>query len=192
MSRIGKQPVKIESGAKVEKCDSVVRISGSIGTLSLDVHPSIKVEYDSEANEIRVSRASDERLMRALHGTMRALIANMVEGVTKGYEKSLQIYGAGYNVKVQGKDVVLQVGFANSVSVAIPDGITVEVKTPAARGNDTPAELSVRGADKAVVGQLAANIRHVRPPEPYLGKGVRYLNEEVKRKVGKAFASGGA
>jgi large subunit ribosomal protein L6 len=116
----------------------------------------------------------------------------MIQGVTKGYEKSLQVFGAGYNLKVQGKDLVMQVGFANAVSVAIPDGVNVELKTPAARGNDTPAEMTVRGADKAMVGQFAANVRHVRPPEPYLGKGVRYLGEEVKRKVGKAFASGGA
>ena len=192
MSRIGKQPVKIPAGVKVEKCDRIVKISGPIGALTLDVHPDITAQYDSGANEISVTRPRDERQLRALHGTTRALIANMVDGVTKGFEKSLQIFGAGYNVKAQGKELVLQVGYANAVSVAIPEGVTVEIKTPAARGNDTPAELTVRGPDKAVVGQLAANIRHVRKPEPYLGKGIRYSDEQVKRKVGKAFASSGA
>ena len=192
MSRIGRQPVKIPSGVKVDQCDQIVKVTGSLGTLSMPVHPDINVQYDAATSEITVVRPNDQRHVRALHGTMRSLIANMIDGVTKGFDKSLQIFGAGYNVKIQGKNLILQVGFADSIELDIPDGITVEIKTPTARGNDTPAELSVRGTDKALVGQFAANVRHVRPPEPYLGKGIRYRGEEVKRKVGKAFASSGA
>lgn len=192
MSRIGKQPVKIPSGVKVDQCDKIVKVTGPLGTLSVTVHPVITVQYDTDTNAINVARPNDQRQVRALHGTTRALIANMVAGVTKGFGKSLQIFGAGYNAKIEGKNLVLQVGFAHAVNVAIPDGVTVEIKVPTARGNDMPAELTVQGMDKAIVGQFAANVRHVRPPEPYLGKGVRYREEQIKRKVGKAFASSGA
>ena len=189
MSRIGKLPVKIPGGVKVECSGGKVTVSGPLGTLSMAVRPEVTCSYDPDAAELCVTRENDERLARALHGTTRALIANMVNGVTEGYAKSLKIFGTGYNVKQQGTELLLQVGYANTVAVAIPDGITVEIKTPAARGNDSPAELTVKGPDKCVVGQLAATIRSVRKPEPYLGKGIRYADEQIKRKVGKAFGS---
>ena len=192
MSRIGKQPVKIPADVKIELAKQQIKLTGPLGSLVLNVHPAIKVEYDSGGAEIRVSRPNDERLNRALHGTMRALIANMVVGVTKGYGKELSVFGTGYGVKIQGSDLLLTVGLAKPAVLAIPKGITIDIKVPAARGNETPAVFTVRGPDKALVGQFASMLRRVRPPEPYRGKGVRYSHEVVKRKVGKAFASGAA
>ena len=190
MSRIGKKPVKIPSGVKVELKGQSVKISGPNGNLSLDVNPEIKAEYDSGASEICVTRPSDSRQHRALHGTMRALIANMVEGVTKGFVKSIEIYGTGYGIKIQGKDMLLNVGFAAPAKVKVPDEVKVDITTPNTRGNDVPAAFSVSSPNKAVLGQFASEIRRVRPPEPYLGKGIRYKNEVIRRKAGKAFASG--
>ena len=190
MSRIGKKPVKIPSGVKVELQGQHIKISGSSESLTLDIHPDIKVEYDSAASEIIMTRPSDLRLQRALHGTTRALIANMVEGVTKGYQKNMKIYGTGYGIKQQGKDIVLSLGFAAPVVLPVPEGIKIEIKTANARGNDVPALFGISGADKHAVGQFAAVVRHARPPEPYLGKGVRYADEVIKHKAGKAFTSG--
>ena len=189
MSRIGKKPVKVPQGVKVELKSNLVKISGSSSSLSLDIRPEVKVSYDSEIQEIKVQRHSDERFHRALHGTVRALIANMIEGVTKGFSRSLQIYGTGYGVKEQGKDLLVTVGFAKPAVLPIPQGIKLEIKAPNTRGNDIPAEFSINGPDKAVVGQFAAAIRAIRPAEPYLGKGIRYTGEVIKRKAGKAFGS---
>ena len=166
MSRIGKKPVKIPSGVKVEVKDQLIKISSSSATLELEVHPDIKIEYDTAAAEISVHRPSDARQYRALHGTMRALIANMVEGVTKGFSKKMEIYGAGYGVKMQGKELVLNVGFAAPVHLPILDGIKVDIATPNARGNDTPAVFSISGPDKITVGQFSADVRRARPAEP--------------------------
>jgi large subunit ribosomal protein L6 len=130
-----------------------------------------------------VTRGDDDRLNRSLHGLTRSIIANMVEGVTKGYEKKLKIEGIGYQARMDKKSVVLTVGYANAVTVTPPDGVTVAVPDP--------TTVVVTGADKQKVGQLAAEIRHVRKPEPYKGKGIRYENEQVRRKEGKSFASGG-
>ena len=127
-----------------------------------------------------------------MHGTTRAFIAKMVTGVSKGFEKKMEIYGTGYNIKAEGSKVVLQVGFCHAIELAIPDGVKVTIKTPATRGNDVPAVFALSGADKCVLGQFAAEIRKVRPPEPYKGKGIRYADEFVRRKAGKAFASGAA
>ena len=149
----------------------------------------ITVTHDGQANEIKVERKGDSRMARAMHGTTRAHIANMIVGLTKGFEKGIEIYGTGYGVKQEGTNLVLAVGYAQPVKVAIPQGITVDIKTPNTRGNDTPAEFKVKGPDKCVVGQLAAVLRHAKPPEPYRGKGVRYADEVIKRKAGKAFAS---
>ena len=190
MSRIGKKPVKIPSGVKVEQKDRILKISSSSVNLSLNLHSEITVEYDSGAAEIRVTRPSDSRLHRALHGTMRSLIANMVEGVVRGFQKKLEIYGTGYGVKLQGKELSVNVGMAASVLVPVPDGVTVDIETPNARGNDVPAKFTVNGPDKQAVGQFAAEIRRQKPPEPYLGKGIRYADEVIRRKTGKAFASG--
>ena len=190
MSRIGKQPVKIPTGVKVELAGGGVKISGAKDSLSLSVHPDMKIEYDADAAEVRVTRPNDARQCRALHGTTRALIANMVSGVTTGFRKELQIYGSGYGIKVEGNMAVLALGYAQPAKLAIPAGVSIEIKTPNARGNDVPAEFAVTGADKCAVGQFASELRRARPPEPYKGKGVRYSDERIKHKMGKAFASG--
>lgn len=191
MSRIGKKAIAVPTGVKVELSSEMLKISSGSGTLVHSINPIVKVEHDGSANEIHVSRDSNERFARAMHGTTRALIANMIHGVTKGYEKSMRLYGTGYGVKQQGTDLLLSVGRAVPAQVPIPQGVEVEIKTPNARGNDVPAELTIKGADKQSVGQFAAVLRHVRPPEPYNGKGIRYADEVIKRKVGKAFASSG-
>ena len=184
MSRIGKQPVVIPAGVTAEVSGQTVKIKGPKGgPLTLPVHPNIKVELDSAAKVIRVTRPNDERENRALHGLMRSLIANMVEGVTKGYEKRLKIEGVGYQGRVENKAVVLIVGFANNIVKKPPEGVTVEMPDP--------NTIIVRGADKQAVGQYAAEIRAVRKPEPYKGKGIRYEKEVVRRKEGKSFTSGG-
>ena len=190
MSRIGKQPVKVPSGVKVELSKQQLKISSAKESLNLNIHPEVTLEYDADAGEIRVTRSGDERLQRAMHGTTRALIANMIQGVTTGFSRFLAIYGTGYGVKVQGTDLLLTVGMAKPATMAIPQGVSVDIKTPNARGNDNPALFSVAGANKQVVGQFAAEIRRQRPPEPYKGKGIRYADEQIKRKVGKAFGAG--
>jgi len=148
----------------------------------------VKVE---DGNVVVANPTPDKRQAKAMHGTMRALINNLVEGVSKGFEKKMQIFGTGYNLKEQGGKLVFQVGFCHPVELAIPKSVKVEIKTPATRGNDVPALFSLSGPDKQELGQFAANIRKVRPPEPYMGKGIRYADEYVRRKVGKAFTSGG-
>lgn len=190
MSRVGKKPISVPEGVKVEVDTKQVKISTSTHSLTLDVRPEIKVEYNSDTKEIVVSRVGDGRLQRALHGTTRAHIANMVLGVTKGFKKTMQIFGTGYGIKQQGAKVMFDLGYAKPASLDIPAGVTIEVKAPNARGNDVPAEFSILSADKWSVGELAAKIRRLRPPEPYRGKGVRYSDEIVKRKVGKAFGTG--
>jgi len=189
MSRIGQKPVKVPAGVKVELSGAQLKLTGGQDSLMLRLHPRVEVEYDGKAGEIQVRRRGEERLDRALHGTTRALIANMVQGVTQGYQKSISIYGTGYSVEVKGQQLVLKVGYGHPVYLEVPGGVKVDVKTAGARGNDVPAEFTVRGADKWAVGQFAAAIRAVRPPEPYLGKGIRYTGERVRRKVGKAFGS---
>lgn len=190
MSRIGKKPVKVPSGVKVELTGTQLSVIGPLGSLTIEVRPEIQVHYDAGAGEVVVTRQSNQRLQRALHGTTRALIQNMIEGVLKGFEKKLKIFGTGYGVEQKGQNLSVQVGFAKPATLPIPAGVTLEIKTPNTRGNDIPAEFSVKGADKWAVGQFAASIRQIRPPEPYLGKGIRYADEVIKRKVGKAFASG--
>jgi large subunit ribosomal protein L6 len=183
MSRIGKQPVAIPAGVKVQVSDGTVRVEGPKGKLELAYHRNMKVEHDASAKVVRVSRPDDERLNRALHGLTRSLIANMVAGVTKGFEKRLKIEGIGYQARIEKKALVLTVGYANAVQMVPPDGVSVELTDP--------TTIIVRGADKQKVGQFAAEVRRVRKPEPYKGKGIRYENEQVRRKEGKSFASGG-
>ena len=189
MSRIGKKPIKVPSGVKVELKGKQITVAGSKASLSMDIYPTIQVEYNADASEIVVTRTGDERQERAMHGTTRSLIANMLEGVTKGYKKDMAVYGTGYGVKVQGNELVVQVGFAHPIHFDIPQGVTIEVTTPNTRGNDVPALFSILGADKGIVGNFAADIRRRKPPEPYKGKGIRYATEVVKKKVGKAFGS---
>ena len=154
-------------------------------------HPGIKIKVESKSNQIVVNNPQqDSRQMRALHGTMRSLVNNMVTGVSSGFEKRMQIFGTGYNVKEQGGKLVFQIGFCHPVEIAIPKSVKVEIKTPATRGNDVPAVFTLSGIDKHALGQFAADVRKIRPPEPYKGKGIRYADEHVRRKVGKAFTSG--
>jgi len=176
MSRIGKQPVTIPDGVTVEVSDGLVSVKGPGGELSQRVNPDMRVLV--EGGEIRVERPSDERHHRALHGLTRSLIANMVEGVTSGYEKRLEIQGVGYRAALNGQDLELQVGFSHPVRVAPPAGIEFEVPAP--------NRIVVRGIDKQLVGETAATIRKVRKPEPYKGKGIRYEGEYVRKKAGKA------
>ncbi len=187
MSRIGKQPIEVPAGVTVEVKGQLIKVASSTATLTWEAHVKVKVEYDSEGKQILVTRVDDERLSRSLHGTTRALIANMIEGVSKGYKKELEVYGTGYGVKQAGKDIELTVGTAKPFKLEVPAGVTVEITTPNARGNDTPAAFSISGPDKQAVGQFAAKCKKVRPPEPYQGKGIRYKGERIVRKVGKAF-----
>jgi large subunit ribosomal protein L6 len=203
MSRIGKKPIAVPKGVKVELRDRTVKTSGPKGELSWSFPSEIEVQFDSAANQIKVGRRIESAHARALHGLTRALVNNMILGVEKGYSKSLEIYGTGYSCKVQPGKFLLNVGFmGRGVDAAgkpreaqfvleIPKGLTVTVEVPAARGESEPAKFTVTGADKHMVGQFAANVRKLRPPEPYKGKGIRYVGEYVRRKQGKAFASGG-
>lgn len=191
MSRIGKKPVIIPEGVKVEQKGLCVEVSGPLGSLQLNCHPRIKIKIDSSAGKVLVENERPEvRQNKQLHGTMRALIANMVTGVSKGYEKKMQIYGTGYNVKEQGGKLILQIGLCNPVEKPIPKGIKVNIETGATKGDEVPARFTLLGTDRCLLGQFAADIRKVKPPEPYKGKGIRYAGEYVKRKVGKAFATG--
>ncbi|QDT45455.1 50S ribosomal protein L6 [Gimesia alba] len=181
MSRIGKKPIPVPSGVEVKIDGGSISIKGKHGELSFTYHPSMQVELDSEANVVNVIRPNEERQSRALHGLTRALIANMVQGVETPFVKKLEIQGVGYQATLNGQKLSLQVGFANTIVLEVPKGVTCELP------NST--NIVVTSADKHAVGQFAANIRSVRPPEPYKGKGIRYEGEYVRRKAGKAFAS---
>lgn len=190
MSRIGKKPIAVPQGVKVEQKGCSVKVSGPKGTLELQCHRGIKVKVDDKSNQIVVNNPEpDNRQQKALHGTTRSLLNNMVTGVNSGFEKKMQIFGTGYGVKEQGGKLVLQVGFSHPVEIPIPKGIRIEIKTAVTRGNDVPALFTLSGPDKQQLGQFAADIRKIRPPEPYKGKGIRYADEIVRRKVGKAFTS---
>jgi large subunit ribosomal protein L6 len=175
MSRIGRKPIELPSGVMVALSPGRVQVNGPLGELSQTVPARMQIEKTD--SEVVVTRPTERGDDRALHGLTRTLIANMVEGVTKGFEKHLEIQGVGYRAQLKGTDLELAVGFSHSVSVKPRDGITFEVPTP--------TQIVVRGIDKQKVGQTAAEIRKVRPPEPYKGKGIRYRDEQVRRKVGK-------
>ena len=178
MSRIGKLPIAIPAGVEVTLDGQDVQVKGPKGTLSLSVRAPIQVARNDEG-QIEVSRPNDERESRSLHGLTRTLVNNMVIGVTEGYQKKLEIVGVGYRVISKGpQQLEFQLGFSHPVVVNAPEGITFTVEKPTA--------FSVQGIDKQVVGEVAANIRKLRKPEPYKGKGVRYSGERVRRKVGKA------
>jgi large subunit ribosomal protein L6 len=177
MSRIGKQPIELPSGVEVTVADgNVVTVKGPRGELTQTMHPNMTIVR--EDGVVRVERPDDEGFNRGLHGLTRTLVANMVEGVTKGFEKRLSIVGVGYRAAMKGKDIEIQVGYSHPVLVPQPDGIEFEVPTA--------TSIIVRGNDKAQVGEVAANIRKIRKPEPYKGKGIRYENEVVRKKAGKA------
>lgn len=193
MSRIGKKPIYIPKGVKVEQKARTVKASGPLGQLQMDCHPRIKVKIDEAAGQILVENdRPKDRQSKQLHGTMRALVSNMITGVSKGFEKKMEIYGTGYNLKEQGGKLVFQVGYCHTVDLPIPKGLKVNIEVGATRGDEVPAKFTISGIDKALLGQFASDIRAIRPPEPYKGKGIRYADEHVRRKVGKAFASGAA
>ena len=193
MSRIGNKPIDMPAGVKVEQKGLSIKVSGPLGQLQMDSHPRIKVKIDDTEKKILVENDQPKnRQNRQLHGTMRALIANMVTGVSKGFEKKMEIFGTGYSVKDQGGKLVFQVGYCHTVERVIPEGIKVNIDVSATRGNDVPAKFVLSAIDKSLLGQFAADIRKIRPPEPYKGKGIRYADEQVRRKAGKAFASGAA
>lgn len=178
MSRIGKKPVPIPGGAKVALDGQTINVEGPKGKLQWQHRPEVSVKVDEEQKQIVVSRGSDDRQTKALHGTTRALIRNMLIGVTEGYEKRLEIVGVGYLAAVQGQTLQLRVGFANEINKPIPDGLDVSCPDQ--------THISVKGCDKQQVGEFAAEVRAVRKPEPYKGKGIRYEGERVKIKPGKA------
>ena len=177
MSRIGKLPIEIPAGVTINVADhTTVTVKGPKGELEQKFNKDMKIELKDGV--VEVTRPSDKKEHRALHGLTRALLNNMVVGVTKGFEKSLEIVGVGYRAQLNGKDIVLNMGYSHPVNVAQPQGITFEVPSNTA--------IIVKGIDKQLVGQVAANIRAIRSPEPYKGKGIRYKGEVVKRKEGKS------
>ncbi|WP_120523149.1 50S ribosomal protein L6 [Arthrobacter celericrescens] len=176
MSRIGRLPITVPAGVDVKVDGSVISVKGAKGELSHTVASPIEVSLDE--NTLTVTRPNDERNSRSLHGLTRTLIANMIEGVTKGYEKKLEIVGTGYRVQAKGSDLEFALGFSHPVNISAPEGITFTV--------EGPTKFSVAGISKQQVGEVAANIRKLRKPDPYKGKGVRYAGEVIRRKVGKA------
>jgi large subunit ribosomal protein L6 len=175
MSRIGKLPITIPSGVEVNISGQDVSVKGPKGTLAHTVAEPITVEQAEGTLEVK--RPDDERKSRALHGLSRTLINNLIEGVTEGYEKKMEIHGVGYRVQLKGQDLEFALGFSHPVKIVAPDGVTFKV--------ENPTRFSVSGIDKQAVGQVAANIRRLRKPDPYKGKGVRYEGERIRRKVGK-------
>jgi len=192
MSRIGNKPVDVPKGVKVEHANRTVKVTGPLGSMQIAYDPCLTLSVVDGKTITIVNPQPELRRNKELHGTTRALIANMMVGVTAGYRRGLEIYGTGYSVKEQGGKLVLTVGFAHTVEMPIPKGVKVTIDVAATRGNDVPAKFSVAGTDKCTVMQFASEIRKVKPPEPYKGKGIRYADEHIRRKVGKAFASGGA
>jgi large subunit ribosomal protein L6 len=175
MSRIGRQPIELPAGVMVALSHGRVQVNGPLGELSQTV--PVRMLIEKSESEITVSRPTERGQDRALHGLTRSLIANMVEGVTKGFEKHLEIQGVGYRAQLKGRDLELAVGYSHPVTITPREGIEFEVPIP--------TQVIVKGIDKQKVGQTAAEVRKVRPPEPYKGKGIRYRDEQVRRKVGK-------
>jgi len=175
MSRIGKRPVDVPKGVDVSVKEKTIRVKGPKGDLTLNVHPALSVKLDN--GTVQVERPSDSAEHKALHGLTRTLIANMVGGVTDGYQKVLEIQGVGYKAEKSGKGIKLSVGFSHTVQYDAPPGITIDLPNP--------TTIMIKGADKQMVGQVASEIRNVQPPEPYKGKGIRYQGEQVRRKAGK-------
>ncbi|HOK23180.1 MAG TPA: 50S ribosomal protein L6 [Candidatus Hydrothermia bacterium] len=181
MSRIGKKPIEIPKGVEVKVEGKHIKVTGPKGNLETDIHPDMSVKIDG--GEVLVDRPSDRKFHRALHGTTRQLISNMIEGVTKGYIKELEVAGTGYRARVEGNKLLLSVGYSNPVEIDPPAGVEFEVE-----GQNI---IKVKGIDKCLVGNVAASIRKIRPPEPYKGKGIRYRGEIVRRKAGKTSVKAG-
>jgi len=196
MSRIGNKPVPLPAGVKVEVSGQTIKVAGPKGQLTWQLPAPITALCEQQ--RVVVRRPDDSNRNRALHGLSRALIANMVRGVSEGYQITLESYGTGYTVGVEGRTLLLNCGYMGrghgkkaQFEIPIPEGLNVKVEVPVARGNNEPARFTISGADKQAVGQFAAEIRKLRKPEPYLGKGIRYLGEHIRRKAGKVFAGGG-
>lgn len=194
MSRIGRKPVPVPPNVKVELKDGRVTVAGPKGQLQWAYPRNVQVAFDEASRQVTVTRSSDEREARATHGLTRTLIANMVKGVVDGYEKRLEIHGVGYQVKVQGKQLLLDCGFSGRKQgrpaefvIDIPAGVTVKVDQPT-----NPGRFSVSGIDKQLVGQFASEVRAIRPPDPYQAKGIRYEGEYIRRKQGKAAVGTGS
>lgn len=182
MSRIGKKIITIPAGVEVKVAPSRdVTVKGPQGSLGIKLRPEIDVNVDGNEATVSANGSGAPRQARAFHGMTRALLANMVDGVTKGFEKKLEIQGVGWNAQAQGKKITLNIGFCHPVVIDMPDGVTCE--------SPNPTTIVLKGADKQAVGHIAAVIRAVRPPEPYKGKGIRYEGEYVRRKAGKSFGS---
>lgn len=180
MSRIGRKPISIPKGVSITTTDRLVTVKGPKGELKATLHPAIGVEIND--SEVLVTRRSDEKEHKALHGLWRALIQNMVTGVTEGFTKKLEIVGVGYRAEMKGKKLQLQLGYSHPIVFGPPEGIKVEAPTQ--------TNIVVSGIDKHLVGLVAAKIRSLRPPEPYKGKGIKYEGEYIRRKAGKAAATG--
>lgn len=189
MSRIGQMPIPVPDGVQITQEDGVLTAKGPKGTLSRKLHPAISIKVEDKT--IVAERSSDSKEHRSLHGLIRTLVNNMVVGVTQGYEKRLEVLGVGYRAELQGKNVSLQVGLSHPVVVEPMDGIEFEVGVDTKAGFVVSGQVArmpfviLRGIDKEIVGQQAANIRGAKPPEPYKGKGIRYAGEKIKRKAGK-------
>lgn len=175
MSRVGRQPISIPAGVQVTIKDAHISVKGSKGQLSWNVPAPITVRQETDS--LLVERPNDERRNRALHGTSRALIANMVKGVSEGFERKLEINGVGYRASAQGNQLNLELGYSHPIEYKLPEGITAEV--------EKNVQITLRGIDKQILGEAAAKVRSFRPPEPYKGKGVKYAEEHIRRKVGK-------
>jgi large subunit ribosomal protein L6 len=180
MSRVGRQPIPVPDGVEVKIDGRSVSVKGPRGQLESSFDPEMEIEISD--GELLVKRPTDRPRHRSLHGLTRSLLANMVEGVTAGFERTLEIHGVGYKAEKRGQGLLLQLGFSHPVEFPAPEGIDFTL--------DSPTLIRVGGIDKQLVGEVAARIRQIRPPEPYKGKGVRYLNEHVRRKAGKATAGG--
>ena len=192
MSRIGQAPITILSGVSVKVDGCTVNVEGPKGKLTWTHRSEIEVQINEADKIVTVTRKANDRNSRSLHGLTRSLIANMIEGCCKGFSKSLEIYGVGYGVQLQGNKLSISCGLSHPVIFELKQDLSVDVITPQARGDTEPARFTIHGVDKQAVGELAAQIRKARPPEPYKGKGIRYAGEYVRRKVGKAFAGTGA
>ncbi len=182
MSRIGRKPVRIPTGVKVEVKNGAVKVTGAKGELSVAIHPDVTVEVKGE--EVLVTRHADLKEQRSLHGLFRALIANMVTGVTTGFSRKLELVGVGYRAELKGKVLQLALGYSHPIVFRAPDSIKIEAPTQ--------TNITVSGIDKQLVGLVAAKIRSLRPPEPYKGKGIKYEGEYIRRKAGKTAATAGA
>lgn len=195
MSRIGRKPIPVPPQVKVDIKDGLIHVEGPKGKLDWKHHERMQVSFDANTRQITVSRAGDERLDRSLHGLTRTLISNMIKGVVDGYEKRLEIHGVGYQVELQGKNLMIDCGFtgrkangqAAEFIIEVPAGITVKVEQPT-----NPGRFSISGVDKQLVGEFAADVRAIRPPDPYQAKGIRYEGEHIRRKQGKAAVGTGS